>query len=195
MGRCRFLKRPMVRGVAGGESPAASRLILLPLRAAPQAWHSVTFCGCLSSVDKTPIHKEFAVWLAAQMAARGFNHSDLARAIWGTIKDTRGYDVARNRDRIGAYLSGNSYPELDTVYALAEAFSVFPDDIPRSGRPSRRVVFRAKQHPPRVSPATLINQKLDRILALLERAMHRASTAAIAHDWDAPKGRLKSRRR
>jgi hypothetical protein len=120
-------------------------------------------------MDKTPTHKEFAVWLAAQMAARGFNHSDVARAIWGTTKDTRGYEVARNRDRIGHYLAGTSYPELNTLYALAQAFSVFPDDIPRSGRPSRRVVFRAQQHASHVSPATLINQKLDRILALLER--------------------------
>ena len=115
-------------------------------------------------MDKTQTHKEFAAWLAAQMAARGLNHSDLARAIWGTVPDTRGYDVARNRDRIGAYLRGNSYPNLDTRYDLAAVFSVFPDDIPGPGK--RR---HAKQPQPHVSPATLINQKLDRILALLER--------------------------
>ena len=57
-------------------------------------------------MEKTPTHKEFAEWLAAQMAARGFNRSDVARAIWGTVPDTRGYDVAKNRDRIGAYLQG-----------------------------------------------------------------------------------------
>ncbi len=32
--------------------------------------------------------------------ARGMSQSDLARAIGGTTKDARGYDVARNRDRI-----------------------------------------------------------------------------------------------
>jgi hypothetical protein len=130
-------------------------------------------------MEKTPTHKEFAAWLAAQMAARGFNHSDLARAIWGTIKDTRGYDVARNRDRIGAYLSGTSYPELSTLYAMAQAFSVFPDDIPRSGRPSRRVVFRAKQRTPPASPSAQINQKLDRILAILERSIVASGTLLL----------------
>ena len=102
------------------------------------------------------------------MAARRFNASDVARAIRGTIKDTRGYDVARGRDRIGHYLKGNSYPNLDTKYALAEAFSVFPDDIPGPGKPLR-AVSRAKQHTPATSSASQINQKLDRILAILER--------------------------
>ena len=119
-------------------------------------------------MDKTPTHKAFAVWLAAQMAARGLNHSDLARAINGTIKDTRGYDVARGRDRIGHYLRGESYPSLDTKYALAKALDVFPDDIPGPGKPLR-AVSRAKQRTLPASPSTQINQKLDRILAILER--------------------------
>jgi hypothetical protein len=114
-------------------------------------------------MEKTPTHKAFAEWLAAQMAARGFNRSDLARLIWGTVPDTRGYDVAKNRDRIGVYLSGAGYPSLDTKYKLAEVFDVFPDDIPGPGRPSSG----AKPHVVRASPMTEINQKLDRILELL----------------------------
>ena len=117
-------------------------------------------------MDKTPIHKAFAAWLAAQMAARGFNRSDLARLIWGTVPDARGYDVAKNRDRIGVYLRGTGYPSLDTKYKLAEVFDVgWIDDIPGPGKPRRMV----KQQTPRVSPTTLMNQKLDRILAILER--------------------------
>ena len=103
------------------------------------------------------------------MAARGFNNSDLARAIGGTIKDTRGYDVARGRDRVGHWLTGNSYPGRDNLYELARVFSVpFPDDIPGPGKPLR-AVSRAKQHTPATSSASQINQKLDRILAILER--------------------------
>jgi transcriptional regulator with XRE-family HTH domain len=114
-------------------------------------------------MDKTPIHKEFAAWLAAQMAGRGFNRSDLARLIWGTVPDTRGYDVAKNRDRIGAYLRGSSYPSLDTKYELAKVFDVgWIDDIPGPCKQSR-----AKPHVVQASPTTLINQKLDRILELL----------------------------
>jgi hypothetical protein len=114
-------------------------------------------------MDKTPTHKAFAAWLAAQMAARGFNRSDLARLIWGTVPDARGYDVAKNRDRIGVYLRGTGYPSLDTKYKLAEVFDVgWIDDIPGPGKPSR-----AKPHVVRASPMTQINQKLDRILELL----------------------------
>lgn len=104
------------------------------------------------------------------MAARGFNRSDVARAIWGTVPDNRGYDVARNRDRIGAYLRGSSYPSLDTKYELAKVFDVgWIDDIPGPGKHSRRVSRSA----PHVSSATLINQKLDRILALLEQGRNK----------------------
>jgi hypothetical protein len=121
-------------------------------------------------MDETPTHKAFAVWLAAQMAARGFNRSDLARLIWGTVPDTRGYDVAKNRDRIGAYLRGNSYPGLHTSWKLQDIFDAapglgLPEDMPGPGKPQRMV----KQHAPGVSPMTQINQKLDRILAILER--------------------------
>jgi hypothetical protein len=116
-------------------------------------------------MDKTPTHTAFAAWLAAQMAARGLNHSDLARMIWGSVDDPRGYKVAKNRDRIGVYLSGAGYPSLDTKYELAKVFDVgWIDDIPGPGKQSR-----AKPHVVRASPMTQINQKLDRILALLER--------------------------
>jgi transcriptional regulator with XRE-family HTH domain len=107
-------------------------------------------------MDKTPLHVDFADWLAARMTALGFNHSDLARRVWGTVKDTRGYDVARNRDRISNYLAGVSYPSFDTRYKLAKALSVFPDDIPRPGEAAHAADAFAG-----------INRKLDRIIDLL----------------------------
>lgn len=113
-------------------------------------------------MDKT--HAEFARWLKERMAAAGLNNSDLARQVWGTTKDSRGYHVARNRDRIGHYLVGTSYPNLDTRYKLSEVLGVFPDDIPR---PAGAPVWQAT---PPEGPFTEINRKLDAILSLVERA-------------------------
>jgi hypothetical protein len=63
------------------------------------------------------------------MTANQMSASDLARAIWGTVKDYRGYDVARNRDRIGHYLAGISYPEADNLKRLAEALGLALEEL------------------------------------------------------------------
>lgn len=70
---------------------------------------------------KTVMYQHFAEQLAAAMKQHGLNASEVARRIWGTTKDKRNYDVARNRDRIGHYLSGRSYPEPENLRKLAEA--------------------------------------------------------------------------
>jgi transcriptional regulator with XRE-family HTH domain len=106
-------------------------------------------------MSATPQHGEFAAWLRTKMAERRLNASGLARQIWGTTKDSRGYDVARNRDRVGHYLAGTSYPSLQTLYKIGEVLAVFPDDIP--GGASRGAL------PDEPS----IHRKLDRILDLL----------------------------
>lgn len=98
------------------------------------------------------------------MAARRLNQSDLARLLWGTVMDTRGYEVARNRDRIRLYLTGLSYPSMHTIYALADIFSVLQEDIPRSEKRNSLIVSSV----PHASPTTQINQKLDRILTRLD---------------------------
>jgi hypothetical protein len=111
------------------------------------------------------MHEEFATWLDIEMACRGLTKSSLARLIWGSVDDPRGYKVAKNRDRIGVYLSGTGYPSLDTKYKLAEVFDVgWIDDIPGPGKPSH-----ARPHVVHASLMTQIDQKLDRILAILER--------------------------
>jgi transcriptional regulator with XRE-family HTH domain len=71
----------------------------------------------------------FARRLFELMAERGLSQSDLARKIWGETKDTKGYPVARNRDRIGNYLRGRSYPEQANLKLLAEALEVSVEDI------------------------------------------------------------------
>lgn len=74
------------------------------------------------------------------MSRNDLSASEIARRIWGTTKDRRGYDVARNRDRIGHYLSGNSYPEPDNLAKLAEALGVAIEDIamPEGDNPGPR---------------------------------------------------------
>jgi transcriptional regulator with XRE-family HTH domain len=66
----------------------------------------------------------FAKTLRACMQQAGFNNSDLARRVWGTTTDSRGYPVARGRDRIGEYLSGDSYPKPENLWKLAGALGV-----------------------------------------------------------------------
>ena len=58
------------------------------------------------------------------MKRLGLNNSEVARRVWGTTKDKRGYDVARNRDRIGHYLAGASYPEPENLVKLADVIGV-----------------------------------------------------------------------
>lgn len=63
------------------------------------------------------------------MVQRGLSQSDLAREVWGTTTDTRGYTVAKNRDRIGAYLRGESLPEPQNLARLAEALGTKTEEL------------------------------------------------------------------
>jgi hypothetical protein len=77
-----------------------------------------------------------ALWLA--MKTGDLSASAVARRVWGTTKDKRGYDVARNRDRIGSYLSGASYPEPENLRRLADAVGVPVEELALKGpRPAR----------------------------------------------------------
>jgi hypothetical protein len=53
----------------------------------------------------------------------------VARRIWGTTTDARGYTVASNRDRIGHYLAGSSYPEPKNLIKLAEVLDLPVEDL------------------------------------------------------------------
>jgi transcriptional regulator with XRE-family HTH domain len=75
------------------------------------------------------------------MAREGLNASQLARRVWGTVQDKRGYAVARNRDRIGHYLRGTSYPDPANLIRLAAALGVpaatlVPPIVPTGSRGS-----------------------------------------------------------
>jgi transcriptional regulator with XRE-family HTH domain len=72
--------------------------------------------------------------------------SDLAKLVWGTTKDRRGYTVARNRDRIGHYLAGTSYPDPANLERIAEVLDVPVEEL-------------AVERPPRppVTPRTFVS--------------------------------------
>jgi transcriptional regulator with XRE-family HTH domain len=61
--------------------------------------------------------------------SKGMSQSDLARLIWGTMTDQRGYEVARNRDRISAYERGRASPEEENLKKIAEALGVTASEL------------------------------------------------------------------
>jgi len=63
------------------------------------------------------------------MLKHGLSASEVARQIWGPTTDKRGYTVAKNRDRIGHYLAGASYPEPDNLIELAKAVGLDVQDL------------------------------------------------------------------
>ena len=63
------------------------------------------------------------------MNKKGFNNSDLARAVWGETTDSKGYIVARNRDRIGVYLKGQGFPEASTLAKIAKVLDTTAEEL------------------------------------------------------------------
>jgi hypothetical protein len=117
--------------------------------------------------------------------------SEVARRIWGTTKDSRGYDVARNRDRIGHYLAGTSYPEPDNLVKLANAVGVSVEELTIE-RPDPPVVPRRQVADLRLTAAVdepnkahlLLDRTLDwetalRILQLVKEDERKALTTVM----------------
>ncbi|MCE7902849.1 MAG: XRE family transcriptional regulator [Gammaproteobacteria bacterium PRO9] len=73
--------------------------------------------------------QEFARRLQAEMQKRGWTQADLARAAFGSTKDSRGYNVARGRDRISVYLRGLQKPDQAHLGKIAAALSVTAEDL------------------------------------------------------------------
>jgi len=78
------------------------------------------------------------VLMDAMIGAGYISCSELARRAFGTIKDDRGYDVARNRDRVGAYLKGTSYPTPANLQKIAGALGVPVAELAWARRPPSR---------------------------------------------------------
>jgi transcriptional regulator with XRE-family HTH domain len=73
--------------------------------------------------------EQFARNLHAVMRRQRITNSGLARLIWGSSRDTRGYDVAANRNRIGDYLAARSMPRPETLRQIAEALGTTPEAL------------------------------------------------------------------
>jgi transcriptional regulator with XRE-family HTH domain len=55
---------------------------------------------------------------------KGWNYSDLARAVWGKTKTKGGYEVAKNRDRISVYVAGKAVPDPRNLKKIADVLGV-----------------------------------------------------------------------
>jgi hypothetical protein len=74
-------------------------------------------------------NQQFARRLHQAMTDKGMNNSDLARALWGETQDTKGYKVAKNRDRIAVYLRGEGLPAPATLHKMASILAVPKEEL------------------------------------------------------------------
>jgi len=107
-----------------------------PVTAKPKTPLTLVELPGRKNIPTKPEYATFAKLLRDAMHARQMNASDLARAIWGTTTDPRGYEVAKNRDRVGAYLAGTGYPSRETLPKLCEAVGLEPSLMPMPTRSS-----------------------------------------------------------
>jgi transcriptional regulator with XRE-family HTH domain len=71
----------------------------------------------------------FARKLHDVLTANNMSQSDLAREVWGTTRDGRGFEVAKGRDRISAYVNAKAFPEPGTLRMLAKALNMKPEEL------------------------------------------------------------------
>lgn len=76
-----------------------------------------------------PEYVEFGQTVLRALLMKGWNQSDLAKAMWGTTVDSRGYKVARNRDRITHYVKGRAYPEPENLAKLVHHLGLRMEDV------------------------------------------------------------------
>lgn len=74
----------------------------------------------------------FAAVLKRAMDDRGLSGSELARRVWGTQRDVRGYEVAKNRASVSQYLSGAMHPSPATLKKIADVLALPVSDLTAS---------------------------------------------------------------
>lgn len=115
-------------------------------------------------VEPRPECKAFADALRAAMMKANVSASEAARRVWGTTTDNRGYEVARNRDRIGHYLAGTSYPEPENMAKLADALGVPVEELALAPENSRTAARQGGS--PRRSPSAATGELIQTSLPM-----------------------------
>lgn len=95
----------------------------------------------LPPLSTRPEYHEFSKIVLQAMLKKRMSQSDLAREMWGITKDSRGYEVAKNRDRITHYLKGRAYPEPKNLEALAKALDL-PIEALQVDKPAKGITSR-----------------------------------------------------
>ena len=91
--------------------------------------HSVlTPTGTSAPVERMEL-EGFAKRLHRAMLKKQLSQSDLARQIWGTVTDNRGYEVAKNRDRISVWLRGQATPDPQNLTKCAEVLGLKVEEL------------------------------------------------------------------
>ena len=100
--------------------------------------------------------EDFARRLQALLLERGLTRSDLARSIYGSQTDSRGFTGAKGRDRVGAWVSGKAFPDRAHLMNLCEALGVseaylagsaFKEEKPSFGPPGDVNIHESKNSP------------------------------------------------
>lgn len=76
-----------------------------------------------------PLAGNFSQRLFALRKRKSLSQSDLARMIWGVVTNKKGYEEARNRDRISAWEAGRAVPTRANLTVLADTLGVCLDDL------------------------------------------------------------------
>jgi transcriptional regulator with XRE-family HTH domain len=122
----------------------------------------VTQSSKASAAKTAPINLDqakrgsFASNLRRLRLALNLSQSDLARKIWGDTTDSRGYTVARNRDRISYYEARKAVPEAHTLGVLAEKLGTTVEEL----APDLLAQETDKQRDPEISMA-MVKDKAD----------------------------------
>ncbi len=72
---------------------------------------------------------DFGNLLKHWMNLRDINDADLARLVFGTMIDERGYEVAKNRQLIGRYKVGKVIPKPSTQKAILLALGLSKEEF------------------------------------------------------------------
>ena len=90
------------------------------------------------------IDPTFGTRLKKLMRDAEMSNADLSRIMFGETTETRPdgsvYKVAKNRQSIGRYISGKTYPSEETRVKIADAIGVaYSELFPNEGPPEQRV--------------------------------------------------------